>query len=198
MYPFFETIRYNNGVLENLSFHQQRVDRTFAEHGASTNLQLLTIPLTESTAQIITPDLVYKCRVKYNLAGEYSIDLLPYTLRAIKSFSFTEIGVHTYAYKYWNRDWINEALSKSGTDEIIFVDNGLIKDASYANLALFDGVNWFTPTIPLLLGTRRAALIEQGIISESEIKVADLHQYKLVKFINAMMDWAESPTLTIN
>ena len=89
-------------------------------------------------------------------------------------------------------------MSKSGTDEIIFVDKGLIKDASYANLALFDGVNWFTPKIPLLLGTRRAALLEDGIINEKEISLADLHKYKQVKFINAMMSWEESPTLTID
>ena len=198
MYPFFETIRYDNGVLENLSFHQQRVDRTFVQHGVSANLQLLSILLTESTAQIIAPDLIYKCRIKYNLTGEYSVEFLPYTLRAIKSFSFAEIGTHTYAYKYTNRDWINEALSKSGTDEIIFVENGLIKDASYANLAFFEGVHWFTPKVPLLLGTKRAALIEQEIMIETAIKVADLHKYKLVKFINAMMGWEESPTLPID
>ena len=197
MYPFFETIRYENGVLENLSFHQQRVDRTFAQHGVTINLQLATIPLGETSAQNTLPDLLYKCRINYNLSGAYCVEFLPYTLRTIKSFSFAEIGNHTYEYKYSDRDWINEALSTSGTDEIILVDNGIIKDASYANIAFYDGTNWFTPIIPLLHGTRRAALIEQGIIKEIEISVADLHKYKLVRFVNAMMNWEESPTLPI-
>ena len=28
MYPLFESIRYKNGIPENLEFHQQRVDYT--------------------------------------------------------------------------------------------------------------------------------------------------------------------------
>jgi 4-amino-4-deoxychorismate lyase len=110
----------------------------------------------------------------------------------------TEIGDHVYDYKYTDRGWLNEALQVAATDEIIFTSAGIIKDASYANLAFYNGSNWFTPKSPLLIGTRRAALIEEGLINETEIRVQDLHQYKSVKLINAMMLWEESATLSFD
>jgi 4-amino-4-deoxychorismate lyase len=119
-------------------------------------------------------------------------------MRSIKNCLLTEIGDHVYDYKYTNRDWLKEALQLAGTDEIILTSEGLIKDASYANLAFFNGSNWFTPKSPLLLGTRRAALIEEGIINEMEIRLQDLYQYKSMKLINAMMLWEESAILSFN
>lgn len=201
MYQFFETIRYKNGVLENLNFHQQRVNRTFlqfketvADKWPITDLNLSTVQIPEG----LLPNQVYKCRVKYNLASDFEVTFEPYKMRSIKSCLITEIGENKYDYKFTNRDWLNESLQKAGTDEIILSSEGMIKDASYANLAFFDGSDWFTPKCPLLLGTRRAALIEKGIIKEIEIRVTDLHKYKNIKLINAMMLWEESATLSFN
>jgi 4-amino-4-deoxychorismate lyase len=199
MYPFFETIRYKNGVLENLAFHQQRANRTFMQFketieakGAITSLDLSTIQVPVG----LLTNQVYKCRVKYNLASDFTIAFEPYTIRTIKNCLLTEIGDNKYDYKYTDRDWLNEELLVAGTDEIIFTSAGYIKDASYANLAFFNGSNWFTPKSPLLLGTRRAALIEEGLINETEIRLQDLHQYKSMKLINAMMLWEESAILS--
>ncbi len=201
MYPFFETIRYKNGVLENLAFHQQRVNRTFMQFketieakGAITSLDLSTIQVPVG----LLTNQVYKCRLKYNLASDFTIAFEPYTIRTIKNCLLTEIGDNKYDYKYTDRDWLNEALLVAGTDEIIFTSAGYIKDGSYANLAFFDGRDWFTPKNPLLLGTRRAALIKKDIIKELDIRIADLYKYKSIKLINAMMLWEESPTLNFN
>jgi 4-amino-4-deoxychorismate lyase len=201
MYPFFETIRYKNGVLENLAFHQQRVDRTFMQFKETVEAKEAPNALNLSTIQVhggLLTNQVYKCRVKYNLASDFNIAFEPYTIRSIKNCLLTEIGDNKYDYKYTDRDWLNEALLVAATDEIIFTSAGFIKDASYANLAFFDGSDWFTPKNPLLLGTRRAALIEKGIINEIDIRIADLYKYKSIKLINAMMLWEESPTLNLN
>lgn len=201
MYQFFETIRYKNGVLENLVFHQQRVNRTLLNFkqfdltkGPNAKLSLSTIQLPTG----LLTDQVYKCRVKYNLASDFEVSFEPYKMRTIKNCLLVEIGDNVYDYKYTNRGWLNEALLIAATDEIIFSSAGIIKDASYANLAFFNGSGWFTPKNPLLPGTRRAALIEQGIINETEIRINDLHQYKSIKLINAMMLWEESATLCFN
>jgi 4-amino-4-deoxychorismate lyase len=201
MYQFFETIRYKNGVLENLFFHQQRVNRTlvnFKEFDLSKGpIGTINLSTIQPPTTLLT-DQVYKCRVKYNLAANYEVSFEPYTIRSIKNCLLTEIGDHVYDYKYTDRGWLNEALQVAATDEIIFTSAGIIKDASYANLAFYNGSNWFTPKSPLLIGTRRAALIEEGLINETEIRVQDLHQYKSVKLINAMMLWEESATLSFD
>lgn len=201
MYPFFESIRYKNGVLENLAFHQQRVDRTFMEFKKTIEAKAATTALNLKTIQVqagLLTNQVYKCRVKYNLASDFNIAFEPYKIRTIKNCLLAEIGDNKYNYKFTNRDWLNEALLAAATDEIIFTSAGFIKDASYANLAFFDGCDWFTPKKPLLLGTRRAALIEKGIINEIDIRISDLYKYKSIKLINAMMLWEESPTLSYN
>ena len=109
-----------------------------------------------------------------------------------------DIGDNDYVHKYSNREWINNILLKSGNDDVIFTKNGIVKDASYANLVFFDGQNWITPSQPLLLGTRRASLIAAGIIKEALIQIKDLPKYNTVKLINAMMLWEESPTILLH
>ena len=80
---------------------------------------------------------------------------------------------------------------------MILAHNGFIKDASYANLAFFDGKNWVTPSHPLLMGTRRASLLNTQLITESPIHVKDLEKFIFLKCINAMMLWEESPILKL-
>lgn len=199
MYPFFETIRYYQGIAENLFYHQQRVDRTFAYYHIATKLQLLQIGFNQlALMQSVNGEQIFKCRVSYNLEGKYIIVFEPYSIRTIQSFEFFELGENNYDCKYTNRKWINDAKASVNADEIIFTKNGLLKDASYANIVLFDGQNWVTPKTPLLLGTRRAALLEKKLIIQEEINVIQLKKFQLVKFINAMMLWDESPCLRIN
>jgi 4-amino-4-deoxychorismate lyase len=80
---------------------------------------------------------------------------------------------------------------------VILTHKGFIKDASYANLAFFDGKTWMTPSQPLLMGTRRASLINAKTIIESPIQVKELEKFSFVKCINAMMLWEESPMIKI-
>jgi len=200
MYPFFETIRYCNGVFENLHYHQQRVERTFLALGNDKIMQLSTIPWQESLTYpgAHANDIVYKCKIKYNLNREYFIEFTHYFIRQICSIEIVEVINKQYNHKFTNRDWITYLHSNANADEIIMVENGIVKDASYANLCFYDGENWFTPQKPLLLGTRRAFLLDNGIIQEKIIRVQDLHRYQAVRLINAMMLWQESITLQLN
>lgn len=193
MYPFFETIRYKNGVLENCNYHQNRINRTFNELGVKTNIRLNEIRLKENFDQ----NIVYKIKFLYNLEGAYQMIQKVYKIKAINTICICKIKDAKYPYKYTNRDWLNDALQNAGTDEIIMVQNKLIKDANYANIVFFDGSQWHTPANPLLLGTHRARLIEEKKINEKVILLTDLSNYKKVKLINAMMTWEESPEIEI-
>ena len=80
---------------------------------------------------------------------------------------------------------------------MLIIRNGLITDTSYANVALFDGANWYTPKVPLLPGTQRAYLLDKGVIIPREIKAVELSQYVLVKLFNAMLNWEEGMVLDV-
>jgi len=196
MYPLFETIRYKNGVAENLPLHQQRVDNTLMLLRANKSIDLFE-QINKHLSKPIMDDKVYKCRLSYNLFGEVHIQFEPYQIKNIQTICLQDIGQNDYPYKYADRDWIKAIVAKTGTDEVILTQKGFIKDASYANLVFFNGVKWVTPKQPLLLGTRRAGLLNAGIISEARITTNDLNNFTAVKLINAMMLWEESPMITM-
>ena len=64
-------------------------------------------------------------------------------------------------------------------------------------LFFFDGNDWLTPDLPLLKGTCRARLLEQGVIREAELGVEDLNRFKGLKLINALRDMSQ-PMIPIN
>jgi 4-amino-4-deoxychorismate lyase len=191
MFQFIESIRINEGSVERINLHQSRVNKTFLYFGKPVFFQLQELVNADSVKE----RGVVKCRVKYDLNRIYEITYTDYAVRKIESISLVELSGRKYDFKYAERGWITDFLSNSGTDEIIMTDQGVIKDASYANLAFFDGKCWYTPLNPLLEGTHRSHLLETKMIYPKEIKISDLHHYSEVKFINAMMTWEESPTL---
>jgi 4-amino-4-deoxychorismate lyase len=193
MFQFIESIRIKDGCVEQLGFHQTRVNKTFLNFGKEPYFQLHEIINLDS---LITNG-VAKCRKKYDLDRIIEITYSEYAIRKINTISLAELDGRKYDFKYADRDWISDLLLKSGTDEIIMTDEGIVKDASYANLAFYDGELWYTPQSPLLEGTQRAFLLETQKIHPREISVNDLHKYQQVKLINAMMSWDESPILSM-
>jgi 4-amino-4-deoxychorismate lyase len=186
MSQFFESICINDGVAENLHFHQARVNKTLNAFDASQ----YSIDLTKIIQQLVLPTLgLFKLRISYDLKGNYQAACNPYQYRLMNHFALLDIKGHRYDYKYANRDWINEALAQSGKDEIIMHDDGLIKDCSYTNIVFFDGANWYTPESPLLEGTQRAKLIQEGIIITKALHVDELPNFQKFKCINAMIHW---------
>ena len=198
MSQFFESIRIKDGIAENLGFHQLRVDRTLKAFDASHySIELMTI-----VQELVLPTLgLFKLRISYDLNGNYEAKCNPYQYKQINHFALVDIKGHRYDYKNANRDWINEALAESGKDEIMMHDGGLIKDCSYTNIAFYDGANWYTPESPLLEGTQRAKLIQEGIIISKALRVDDIPNFIKFKCINAMIHWEDAinyPTHLIN
>ena len=189
MSQFFESIRVNDGVVENLNFHQARVNKTLNAFDASQH----SIDLTKIIQQLVLPTLgLFKLRISYDLNGNYEAKCNPYQYKQINHFALVDIKGQSYDYKYENRDWINEALVQSGKDEIMMHEDGLIKDCSYTNIVFFDGANWYTPESPLLEGTQRAKLIQEGIIISKALYVDDIPNFIKFKCINAMIHWEDA------
>ena len=186
MSQFFESIRVNDGVVENLNFHQARVNKTLNAFDASQH----SIDLTKIIQQLVLPTVgLFKLRISYDLNGNYEAKCNPYQYKQINDFALMDIKGHRYDYKYANRDWINETLAQSGKDEIIMHDDGLIKDCSYTNIVFFDGANWYTPESPLLEGTQRAKLIQEGVITPKALYVSEVPNFQKFKCFNAMIHW---------
>jgi len=186
MSQFFESICVKDGIAENLAAHQSRVNKTLDAFNASNH----SIELASIVDELTLPaEGLYKLRISYDLNGNHQSACTAYQYKQILNFALVDIMGQGYDYKFSNRDWINEALIQSGKDEIVMHDGGLIKDCSYTNIVFYDGVNWYTPSEPLLEGTQRAKLIIEGVIQPKALYVQDIPGFKKFKCINAMMHW---------
>lgn len=94
-----------------------------------------------------------------------------------------------YDHKFLDRKEIDKLFMDRGdADDILIIKDGFITDTSYGNICLFDGVQWVTPRKPLLLGTCRERLLEDGAIVEGDISIEGLKNFEQFAVINAMRD----------
>lgn len=125
-------------------------------------------------------------------------ELVPYTARLIQRIRLVDADDLHYGKKYADRKAIHNHFNKKGDcDDVLMVQRGHLTDTSYANIALFDGDNWYTPAWPVLRGTRRDKLIENGTLRASVIRERDLHNFKTLRLINAMLPWGEGPEIGV-
>lgn len=143
--------------------------------------------------EFIVPTLgmeVTKCRIVYDINGIQDVSYTPYTMRKVSSLQLVHAETIDYTYKSTNREELNDLFSKRRLcDEVLIVKQGLLTDTSIANIALFDGKDWLTPSYPLLEGTKRAELLEKGFIREKEIKCEELSSFSSIRLFNAMIEW---------
>lgn len=180
-----ETIYLKDGQLQNIDYHNQRFNesrKTVFSINKTVNLtDLIAIPEENKTGD-------FRCRVIYENEIE-SVNFIKYQQKEIKKLRLVDIGNWEYDYKYADRDFLNKLLTEnSDVDEVIMTQNGFITDCTIANLAFYDGRNWFTPSTPLLKGTKRQQLLDKQMITEKEIRVPDISQYKGVCLINCFQE----------
>ncbi|MFT4032787.1 MAG: aminotransferase class IV [Siphonobacter sp.] len=192
-----ETIRYEAGQLVNISYHNQRLNRSRQELFGQPDpwdLEELIVSIPDH----VRPDQRYRCRVLYSEHGIDVVEFIPYSIRPVQSLKLVQADDLNYAYKYADRTELITLAKGSSADEIILVKNGLLTDTTYTNLALFDGNEWYTPHKPLLAGTHRAALLATRRIIPERLSADDLKYFQKIRLFNAMMNWEESPTLPIS
>lgn len=187
---FVETIKIKDGKVINLSYHQARMERTIQACFPSFSEE--TIPQLEEVLSP-TPDMAfYKARVVYGAHGIEDIQYAPYTMRKIQSLKIVNDDDIDYTFKSTDRSELNRLLAQKGDcDDIIIVKNGLVTDTSFTNIAAYIDGKWLTPKHPLLMGTKRAYLLNQGILQEADITLEDLMKAGKISLINAMIDLEE-------
>ena len=188
MYQFVETIKMINGCVCNLSYHNDRLNNTrhyFWQTDEDIDLNDYIIP-QENNNDII------KVRVLYGKDGIEDVSYSKYAMRNIKRLKIVSDSNIEYRFKSADRSATNAlADKKKDCDDIIISKNSLLTESSFTNIALFDGHSWYTPKHPLLKGTKRALLIEKGIIKEKDILENEIYKYKAIRLFNAMIEFGD-------
>lgn len=172
-----------------LEWHLQRMQRTAMALGFDAD-KIDEIPLRELAIKAPLAGR-WKLRVDYGPAG-WMHQLSPYSTQPLHRLFMMEDDTLAYPLKFSNRSSLekHKAELPEGSD-ILFVRDGLLTDTLYANILLWDGSHWHTPNAPLLEGTHRAALLAQGTVKASAIRLRDLRHFEHLTLISAMLDPGE-------
>ncbi|MBR1793465.1 MAG: aminotransferase class IV [Bacteroidales bacterium] len=193
MTQFIETLCIEDGRPKHLAYHLNRMIRTSQHfHGVRIPLHPLFehIAVTKSCGRA-------KLRILYD-THILSIDETPYTPLYRHTVRLVTADSLLYNYKYADRTAIDQIWHKAGTDDIIIVQHDQITDSAIANLVFENSHGLFTPIHPLLAGTCRQRLLNQGIIREAVISRQTLSQYDRVYFINALCPLYSLPAFPVN
>ena len=158
---FVETIKIKDGTVMSLPYHQSRMERTVRRFFP--DLALHDMPRLCEIIDAKAGEGILKARVVYGAKGVETVEYAPYHMRELKTLQVVEGGDISYEYKSTDR----------------------------SNIAIHDGNGWITPRRPLLYGTKRAALLDQGVLTEADITIGDLRRATRVSLFNAMIDFGE-------
>jgi 4-amino-4-deoxychorismate lyase len=194
MCRFIETIKIEKRSVFNLDYHQERMNRTIAHFFPDADVpalgEIIKIPgwIDES---------LFKCRIVYGVKIE-KIEFEKYTPQTINTLKVVMDDEIDYSFKFAGRSRIQQLLNKKGNcDDVLIVSNHRITDTSYCNILFFDGNRWITPEFPLLHGTCRQRLLDNGRITAQKINLPDLQAFSKFMLINAMLDFDENRVLDI-
>ena len=188
---FFETIRVQDGHIFHLDFHQKRLDTTISRiFGQKSDINLMEHIKPPSDKKL------YRCKVIYDTKVR-KVDFYPYQPKTFKEITLVDATI-SYRYKSTDRSAFDHLKEGIQSDDILIVKEGLLTDTSIANIALYDGLSWYTPQKPLLEGTYRAFMLK-----EKGLKIKNLGKKELqscVKFaiMNAMIGFCELKNISFN
>lgn len=185
MYPLFETLCIENGKIQNIDLHQARYERSLREYYGKSAVKIFNL---FSLIQLPAPlqNRVVRCRIDYN-AETTQIQYFEYHRKIYCTFQPVIYDDIEYGLKYSDRSLINTLFARRDvSDEIIIIKNGKATDCSIGNLIFRQGKKWYTPDTPLLRGTQREKLLQEGKIQEITIYQEDIVNFDEIKIINAM------------
>ena len=119
------------------------------------------------------------------------LDLNDY-FRPVSSLRLVVDDEADYRYKSRDRSVLNRLFACRETeDDVLVVRKGLLTDTSICNVAFWNRKQWITPSAPLLAGTKRASLLDQGELVAGDIRPEDLPGYSRIRLFNAMIEFGE-------
>ncbi|MHC1780002.1 MAG: aminotransferase class IV [Bacteroidales bacterium] len=181
---FIETIKVEDGLVKNLDLHIERAKATAMKFfGVEKEYEFGGL-LSEAELRRATG--VYKLRVIYSkeILG-FSFE--PYKMREIHTLRPVDGSGVDYYFKYESRGAIEALFEQRGDcDDILIIKDGYVTDTSYCNFICSDGKGLYTPSTPLLKGTKREQLLREWVIKERDIRIEDLKKFSEFYLINAM------------
>lgn len=184
-----ESIRIYRNEPQNLRWHEHRLNESRKKLLDNTLAPLRLSGLIDTTE--LDPAVIYKARLLVKKEVE-KVEFVPYQKKVVRSLQLVEAADLHYDHKFADRKPIDLLVAAKGeADDILITSRGRVTDASYANVCFWDGTGWFTPALPLLQGTKRALLLEGGLISAMDIHTNDLASFEKVTLINSMLDPGE-------
>ena len=184
MYRLLESISLKDGVLENIEYHQRRLERSRAHFGYVGTFDWAPV----YALAVLHPLGWFKIRFEYAQQIE-ELTCTPYLPKAIKTLKIIHADQIDYSFKYADRTKLNDLYSQRGeADDVLICRNGLVTDTSYCNVAFLRCDIWITPRTPLLAGTKREQLLAKGVLIEEDIDLGKLACFSQIAFINAFLD----------
>lgn len=191
---FIETICYEHGCFQQLERHNERFNRTRLQFfGLQTPLQLKSLLFVPAGLK----DATVKCTITYG-AEIIGIEYNLYHIRPVSSLQMVADDTIDYAYKYADRTKLNLLFNlKRQSDDILIIKNGMITDTSYANIVFKKDDKWYSPSNPLLKGTRIDSYFHEGSVTPALLRPSDLPLFSEARIINAMISIGNSPVIQI-
>lgn len=189
MPKLLETFCIVDGRVLNVPFHAARMAWSVGD--TLTVEQLLKEVRTKVDRQGSTNGK-WRASVTYSAAGVEAVRLVPYSLPQLKGIQLIPIHENFYAKKWANRSRLNaykESLPPG--IEPLFILDGLATDTSFTNIALERNGKLFTPSTPMLRGTKREKLLLDGTLQAIPLPAEELRRFRFVHLINAMLDPGE-------
>ncbi len=188
MCRLIETIKIFKRAVYNIDYHNQRMNNSRRSLFGNDDV-------IDLSKHIVIPehldDGIHKCRVIYAENIE-SVEIFPYVKRQIKSLKLLNGNEIMYCYKFLDRQDIEKLYGQRGhCDDVLIIKNGMLTDTSFCNIALFDGISWYTPEHPLLMGTQRQKLLDQKKMISKVLEAEDLKNYSKLCVFNAMIEFGE-------
>jgi 4-amino-4-deoxychorismate lyase len=179
-----ETIRLEDGVFKNLTYHQQRMNESL--------FSLFTKKEQNDLEGIVKSSGfpkkgLHKCRVIYD-DRNFNVEFETYTIRPVNSLKILADDTISYPFKYRDRTSLNDLFRRrENCDDVLIVKNGEVTDCSYANILFKKGADWVTPSSYLLKGTMRQFLLDDGQLKIDQIQRKDIRKFDKFKLVNAML-----------
>jgi len=180
---FLETIKIVDGEIFNLEYHQKRYENV---------LEALGVKEVQNLGDFINPPEwgLYRCRLVYDIES-IEVTFHEYKKRDITTLKLIFENDIEYTHKSTSREKIDTLFEqREEGDDILIIKELYVTDTSIANIAFqTSSGEWVTPKEPLLKGTTRARLLDEGKITEADIKVHELRSFSKVALLNAMIDF---------
>ncbi|MDO5017643.1 MAG: aminotransferase class IV [Porphyromonas sp.] len=196
-----ETFCREGGRLLHLPYHRERICRSV---GDAVPLEQFIEAVDAAATDLVATDPAanegtWRVTVTYSEAGIEGVRMIPYQLPEIQKLRVIPLLRNFYSSKWADRsffDGVKEFLYYGV--EPLFTLNGLVTDTSFTNLLFEREGRLFTPKSYLLGGTKRAQLLDKGIVEEVEVTVDSISDYDRVHLVNAMLDPGELTVPTSN